>query len=104
MLGYNVSMTKMVSLITEMYEKNAKEFADFQDVHDTFMRDRKANQEIFNTQGKAVVEIIRFYETQLCGKQERSGMGVYSSKLAEKYWAEIKKKHPMIDLVAVKFS
>jgi hypothetical protein len=48
------------------------------------------------------MDILHFYEKQLCGKSERSGMGVYSSKLAEKFWLEIKKKLPMIDFVGVK--
>lgn len=86
-----------------MYEKNEKLFAEFQPIHDSFMRDRKNNQVLFNEKGKAIMEVLRFYETQVCGKQERSGMGVYSSKLAEKYWEEIKKKLPLIDFVGVKF-
>lgn len=95
-------MTKIQKVVAEMYEKNAATFAEFQPIHDAFMRDRLKNQQAFNTQGKTIIEILRFYETQVCGKQERSGMGVYSSKLAEKYWAEIKKKLPLIDFVGVK--
>lgn len=96
-------MTKIQKMITEMYDKNEQLFADFQPIHDAFMRDRKANQVEFNERGKEIMEVLRFYETQVCGKQERSGMGVYSSKLAEKYWSEIKKKLPVIDFVGVKF-
>lgn len=97
-------MTKLQKLVTEMYDKYAEQFSQFQAVHDAFMRDRKANQAKFNKLGEKIMEPLRFYETQLCGKQERSGMGVYSSKLAEKYWVEIKKKFPMIDFVGVKIS
>ena len=97
-------MTKIQTVISEMYEKYQQEFADFQITHDKFMRDRKTFQRKYNREGRKIMEILRFYEGQLCGKQERSSMGVYSSKLAEKYWTEIKKKLPLIDFVGVKIS
>ncbi len=97
-------MTKYQQLITELYRDHAEEMNSFQKIHDLYMEDQKKHQDEFNRQGESVMDLLHFYERQLCGKSERSGMGVYSSKLAEKFWDEIKKKLPMIDFVGVKIS
>lgn len=97
-------MTKYQQLITELYRDHAEEMNSFQKIHDLYMADQKKHQDEFNRQGESVMDLLHFYERQLCGKSERSGMGVYSSKLAEKFWGEIKKKLPMIDFVGVKIS
>jgi len=101
---YIHSMTKYQQLIAELYRDHAAEMEAFQAIHDDYMGNQKKYQAKFNTIGSNVMEILHFYERQLCGKSERSGMGVYSSKLAEKFWMEIKKKLPMIDFVGVKIS
>ena len=97
-------MTKYQQLITELYRDHAEEMNAFQAIHDLYQDNQKKHQDEFNHQGVAIMDILHFYEKQLCGKSERSGMGVYSSKLAEKFWTEIKKKLPMIDFVGVKIS
>ncbi len=96
--------TKYLSLIKEMYQAHALEMTEFEKLHQAYEQDQKKWQKQFNDQGEKVVEIMRYYEKQLCGKSERSGMGVYSSKLAEKYWAEIKKRFSLIDFVGAKIS
>lgn len=97
-------MTKIQTVISEMKEKHQVELDSFQVIHNAYMRDRKTNQEKFNTEGAKTMEILRHYEKILCGKQERSDMARYSSNLSEKYWAQIKIDFPMIDFVGAKIN
>lgn len=97
-------MTKYQQVIAELYRDHKVEMDAFQKIHDLYSENQKKHQEVFNMQGQKVMDLLHFYERQLCGKSERSGMGMYSSKLAEKFWTEIKKKLPMIDFVGVKVS
>lgn len=96
--------TKYASLIREMYQQHQEMLVEFDKLHAKYAANQQKYQPAFNVAGEKVVEMIRFYERQLCGKSERSGMGVYSSKLAEKFWAEIKKRYSMIDFVGAKIS
>lgn len=97
-------MTKYKQLIQELYQEHETEMSKFQEIHDKYMNDQKKWQDEFNEQGAKIMDLLHSYEKQLCGKSERSGMGMYSSKLAEKYWDELKKKLPMIDFVGVKIN
>jgi hypothetical protein len=94
-------MKKYKQMVDELYRDHASEMAEFQVIHDAYALNQKKNQAEFNEKGTAIVELIRSYEKQLCGKSERSGMGIYSSKLAETFWREIKVKLPLIDFVGV---
>lgn len=96
--------TKYTSIIKEMYSHHADLLADFDKLHTDYESNQKKYQKMFNQMGEKVMDVMRFYERQLCGKSERSGMGVYSSKLAEKFWAEVKKRYSMIDFVGAKIS
>jgi hypothetical protein len=95
---------KYASLIKEMYQKQTELFGQFDDLHAQYELDQRKYQQDFNNLGEKVMEVLRFYERQLCGKSERSGMGVYSEKLAEKFWQEIKKRYALIDFVGAKIS
>lgn len=95
-------MTKYQQVIRALYQEHDQELTKFQVIHDKYMNDQKKWQDEFNRQGLQIMDILHGYEKQLCGKSERSGMGMYSSRLAEKFWEEVKKKLPMIDFVGVK--
>jgi len=95
---------KYQTLIKEMYQTHAKLMNDFEVVHQKYEGNQKKFQNDFNVAGAKVLEVMRDYERMLCGKSERSGMGVYSSKLAEKFWSEIKQRFSMIDFVGAKIS
>jgi gamma-glutamylcyclotransferase (GGCT)/AIG2-like uncharacterized protein YtfP len=103
-LYYSAMATKYVSLVKEMYQHNEALMAEFDKLHAHYEQNQQKWQSAFNAEGEKVMDVMRFFERQLCGKSERSGMGVYSSKLAEKYWAEIKKRYPMIDFIGAKIS
>jgi hypothetical protein len=47
---------------------------------------------------------MRDWEQRLCAGMERSKNGVYSMKLADKWWEEIKKRYSHIEMVGVKSS
>ena len=74
------------------------------EAHEDFASDRKVGRKQFDEIGKQVMEIAHDYERQLCGGMERGKNAVYSAKLAEKYWEEIRKKFPLIVLVGVESS
>lgn len=94
--------TKYQQVITQMYDDHAELFNQFQVIHDGYKQDRKQWSQQFHTVGKQVVEILREAEQRLCASMERGIHSGYSSKLAEKFWLEIKKRYSHIDLVGVK--
>lgn len=85
-----------------MSDEHQELFTKFDAVHTGYLTNRKAFSAQFHSLGKEVVEIMRDYEHRLCAGMERGNNGVYSSKLAEKFWAEIKKRFSHIELVGVK--
>jgi hypothetical protein len=95
-------MTLYKKLIQEMYRAHEAEMKAFDKLHALYQSDQKQYQPTYNDQGAKIKEVMLAYEKQLCGKSERSGMGVYSSKLADKFWAEIKIRYPLIDFVGVR--
>lgn len=97
-------MTKYKQYFREMVDANAQLFAEFQHIHDNYKLDRKSWSQQFHAEGKKVVEVIREWEHKLCSGMERSNNAVYSSKLAEKFWSEVKQMFSHIELVGVKSS
>lgn len=97
-------MTKYKEYLDKMLVENKSVFDDFKLIHDQFVKDRMVYQEEFNRKGEIVVEIIRNWEKRLCSRMEGGKNGVYSANLSEKFWQEIRKIYPKIDLVGVKLS
>ena len=85
-----------------MLEENRAKFEAFKIIHDGYKQDRKAWSKQFHEQGKEVVEIIRDWEQRLCAGMERGNNALFSSKVSEKFWAEIKGYLSHIELVGVK--
>ncbi len=95
-------MTKYKQYFQQMMDANHDLFTSFKEVHDGYKEDRKKWSKQFHAQGKEVVDIMREWEQRLCSSMERGHNAVYSSKLAEKFWAEVKQMYSHIDLVGVK--
>ena len=95
-------MTKYRQYYIQMLDENQAVFVAFQEVHDGYQQDRKAWSQRFHTEGQVVVDIIRDWERRLCSGMERGQNSVYSARLAEKFWSEIKKQLPMIERVGVR--
>ncbi len=87
-----------------MITQNQKLFDDFKKVHDAFVKDREAHQAKFNQDGRDVLDMIRFWERKLCFGMEKGVNHQYSSRLAEKFWNEIRKDYSHIDLVGVEIT
>lgn len=95
-------MTKFRKYFLEMAEENAELFDRFQPIHDGYKVDRKKWSKDFHVVGGKVVEIVRIWEQRLCSGMERGKNAVYSAKLAEKFWQEVKSRYSHIELVGVK--
>ena len=94
-------MSRYKKLVNEMLEKNKDLFDKFREIHDKFEKDSSKYRKEFNKVGEEVVEVIRVYVDDLCRTSESSGYGNYTSKLAEKFWDEMRKEFVMIDEVGI---
>lgn len=95
-------MTKYKQYFQEMSDQNEELFKSFDQVHAGYLTDRKAWSAKFHSVGQQVVDIIREWEQRLCSGMERGANGVYSMKLADKFWSEVKKRYSHIELVGVR--
>ena len=95
-------MTKFKKYFQEMSDQNVELFARFQPIHDGYKSDRQKWSAQFHEEGRKVVDVVHDWEKRLCSGMERSQNGVYSSKLAEKFWSEVKSRFSHIELVGVK--
>lgn len=95
-------MTKYREYYQKMVDTHPQLFREFEEVHAAYHLDPQKWQEEFNQVGSQVLEIIREYENRLCSHSEGSGYANYSSRLAEKFQAEVKKHFPQIDFVGIK--
>lgn len=97
-----MAIPKFKKFYTLMSEQNADQFAKFDKIHADYVMNPKKYEKEFNTAGLDVVDIIRFWERKLCSGMERSNNGVYSDKLADKFWDEVRVRYSHIDMVGVK--
>jgi len=95
---------KFKQYFNEMFEGNRDLFLRFKLLNDDFAKDRKKYQNEFNEVGLQVMEIIRDYEGRLCGHMEKGSKAVFSGKLNDKFWAEIRAYFPYVDWVGVKIN
>lgn len=97
-----MSKTKYQKYFQEMFDAHEHVFLEFQPIHDGYKVDRKKWSKQFHEKGKVIVEIIRDWEQRLCSGMERGQNAVYSARLSEKFWQEVKKMFSHIELVGVK--
>jgi hypothetical protein len=84
-----------------MIEHNKELFERFSEIHQGFTTDPKKWGAQFHIQGRDIQDVMRDWERRLCSGTEKGTYAQYSSKLAEKFWAEIKKEFPLIDQVGL---
>ena len=87
-----------------MVTQNQKMFDDFKKLHDAYSLDKSKHEKAFHQEGRDVLDMIRFWERKLCSGMEKGTNSQYSSKLAEKFWDEIRKTYSLIDLVGVEIT
>jgi hypothetical protein len=92
-------MPKYRDIFRQMIADHEAKFASFKEVHDKYALDSKTWQKEYNQQGAEIVDLIRNYEQKLCMGQEKGNKSVFSSKLADKFWTEVKAFFPLIDFV-----
>lgn len=92
---------KFKQYFEKMWEENKELFLHFKITHDEYVKTRQ-NKDNFDQEGKLVMEILKDWESRLCGHMEKGKNGTFSANLADKFWVEVKKYYPFIDLVGVK--
>jgi len=95
-------MQKFKKFYTLMCDQNEDLFNKFDKIHADYIMNSKANEKKFHEVGLDVVDTIRFWEQKLCAGMERGNNAVYSDKLADKFWEEVRARYSHIDLVGVK--
>lgn len=93
---------KFRQILKDTYAQHAAVFEALRPIHDAYAANRKAVQDEFNQVGAPVMVILKEAEQRLCRQTETGGYGQYSSKLADKFWAEVKKDWPYIEWIGVK--
>ena len=99
-----MSIPKYKKFYTLMVEQNDNLFRNFDKTHSDFLINPSKFESQFHSLGLEVVDVIRFWERKLCSGMEKSTNGVYSNKLADKFWQEVRNRYSHIDLVGVKSS
>jgi Zn-dependent M32 family carboxypeptidase len=94
-------MVKYKQQVADMLEFHKELFDRFKKIHDNYMTNPKL-QEQFNEVGMEVMPIIRRYENNLCSKSESGKYGTFSSTLADKFQAELRKHFPKLDSIGLK--
>lgn len=96
-------MTKYQEYVKRMLETNKEAFGAFRTIHNEYAIAAEPDklQDKFNEEGEKVMVIIHEWEQKLCSQSEKAGYGNYTSSLAEKFQAEVKKEFPMIDHVGL---
>lgn len=95
----------MAAKYKEYFEKMLKNekglFERFQKIHDQYALDPKSNQDEFNKEGEKVLLTIQDWENKLCLQSEKAGYASFTTKLSEKFQAEVRKHFPEIDNIGL---
>lgn len=99
-------MTKYAKYYQQMWEVNSLILREFQDIHDQYRPNQRdtAVKKKFDQVGKLAREIMEQWDARLCQQMEKGKNSVFSSKVSEKFWIEVKKDFPLVDLVGVEVS
>ncbi len=86
-----------------MWEAHADLLKNFQTIHDEYKSNQRSTsaKKSFDLVGKDARNVMESWDQRLCQQMERGHNGVFSSKVSEKFWLEVKKDFPLIDLVGV---
>lgn len=87
---------------TLMCEQNEALFTKFDRIHNKYIQEDSSVNDTFHSVGRDVVDVVRFWERKLCSGMERGTNSVYSNKLADKFWDEVRTRYSHIDMVGVK--
>ena len=94
-------MPKYKEYVQRMLEAEAELFEKFAKLEVKYSQDEDAHQEEFNKLGEKVILVAKEWENKLCRQSEKAGYSSYTTGLAEKFQAEVKKHFPLIDHVGI---
>lgn len=94
-------MSKYQDYFTLMVSQNQDLFDQFREIHSKYESDPQKYQDEFNQIGYDVQDVVGRFENMLCSQTEGSGKGKFSSALAEKFQAEIKKEFPKYNQIGM---
>jgi hypothetical protein len=97
-----MAKSKYKQYFEDMFKANKQLFMQFKLIHDDYVKDRKKYKSQFDEVGGQVMKICKDWESKLCGKMEKGSNAVFSANLADKFWEEVKKYYPFIDMVGIK--
>lgn len=95
-------MTKTELYYQKMIDQNMDLFGEFQDIHDKYLLNPLMWQVKYNEIGDKVVTVIREWEKRLCQGSEGGMYSKFSAKLADKFWAFVRRDFSKIDFVGIK--
>lgn len=95
---------KFRQILKATYEQHADLFEALRPIHDAYAKDQKGQQEVLNKVGEPIMVILKEAEQRLCRQTENGGYGDYSSKLADRFWQEVKKDWPYIEWIGVRLT
>lgn len=99
-------MTKFEKYYQQMWDAHKDILSQFQDIHDKYAsneRDTSVKKE-FDRIGAQARAVMEEWDSRLCQQMERGHNSVFSAKVSEKFWAEVKKDFQLVDLVGVEIS
>lgn len=97
-----MAKAKYLKFYELMTERNSELFDEFQIIHDKFVLNPNESADLFHKQGREVLDVIRDWERRLCAGMERGVNAVYSQKVSEKFWGEVKKRFSLIEKVGLR--
>lgn len=99
-----MAIPKYKRYYTLMTDQNEKLFDEFEKLNTEFEINSKSRITAtkFHKVGLEVLDVVRFWERKLCSGMERGNNSVYSDKLADKFWQEVRSRFSKIDMVGVK--
>ena len=85
-----------------MVDNNREKFQKFMILCQDYLKDKNSFKEEFDREGREIRDIVEFWERKLCKQMEGGNKAVYSSTLADKFRAEVKKIFPPYDEIGLK--
>jgi hypothetical protein len=99
-----MAQTRYKKTLENIWERNKDLFQEFFILNSDYAdpQTRIFLEDKFQEVGTKVKRLLQEGENDLCRHMEKSEHRVFSSKLADKYWDEVRKYFKYIDLVGVK--
>lgn len=98
-----MSKARYKVIFEELWDKNKEMFQQFFILNNEYAdpKKRQSLENDFQNLGKKVQKILQEGENDLCSYMEKGNNRVFSTKVSEKYWDEIRKYFRFIDQVGV---